>query len=237
MKKICVLLSFAVVAVCLFLGLLSGCSEETTRPTITRLSTSHECGVAPLAVEFRAFASGGTHFDQPTSGNNFLEFAWDFGDGNTSTAALTYHEYEMPGDYRVNVTATDAEGLTATKSTDIHVRSNTFNIEAIRTPAEYRVAANRIVHFKYDVSACGIADDDPTRFHHFVPVWTLLDGMTVRSHEFMIRMPGYAVTDTVILNVNYYSASEVLADTLYIDVFEQGHHGDPMIDPGDGKNN
>lgn len=43
-----------------------------------------------------------------------VTWAWDFGDGNTSTEAAPTHEYMAPGIYEARVTMDSAEGVTAT---------------------------------------------------------------------------------------------------------------------------
>jgi hypothetical protein len=65
-------------------------SEFTATPT---------CGQAPLSVEFKA-----PEADVTTS------YRWEFGDGETSTAATVTHTYNSPGIYDVALTVTNAGG-------------------------------------------------------------------------------------------------------------------------------
>ncbi|MHB0756619.1 PKD domain-containing protein [Polaribacter sp. M15] len=46
-------------------------------------------------------------------------YLWDFGDGNTSTEANPNYTYATGGLYRVTLTTTSSDGLTATASTDV----------------------------------------------------------------------------------------------------------------------
>ena len=60
----------------------------------------------PLAVTFTGNTSG-------TSGK--VNYAWDFGDGNTSTSQSPSHTYTAYGNYTVSFSATDATGCTGTE--------------------------------------------------------------------------------------------------------------------------
>ena len=62
-------------------------------------TTSPASGEAPLDVQFTDTSTGG-----PTA------WAWDFGDGTTSTAQNPAHTYTQPGSYAVTLTATNAVG-------------------------------------------------------------------------------------------------------------------------------
>lgn len=53
--------------------------------------------------------SGATSSD---ADNDALSFAWNFGDGTTSTGATTSHVYTQDGTFTVELTVTDARGLT-----------------------------------------------------------------------------------------------------------------------------
>lgn len=69
-------------------------------------------GEAPFAVQFA---------DGSTSGGSLAAWAWDFGDGATSTAPSPAHTYAQPGVYTVTLTVRDAAGLTATSSATVTV--------------------------------------------------------------------------------------------------------------------
>lgn len=55
-----------------------------------------------LSVEFKSLASGG--------GNKITGYAWDFGDGNTSTDASPSHLFAGAGDFTVSLSVTDELG-------------------------------------------------------------------------------------------------------------------------------
>ncbi|MCA9921998.1 MAG: PKD domain-containing protein, partial [Anaerolineales bacterium] len=75
-------------------------------------------GVAPLAVNFDG--SGSSDSDGAIS-----SYAWDFGDGNSSTAVSPSHTYTTAGTYVVTLTVTDDQGATGTDSVTITVLPDT----------------------------------------------------------------------------------------------------------------
>ncbi len=79
-------------------------------------------GIAPLAVQF---ADASTFTDAPIVG-----WAWDFGDGETSTAPSPQHTYNAPGVHTVRLTVTDTAGLTHSAVSEVtvyHPASLTLN--------------------------------------------------------------------------------------------------------------
>jgi PKD repeat protein len=89
-------------------------------------TASPTSGTAPLAVQFADTSTGA-----PGS------WAWDFGDGTTSTLQNPTHIYADPGSYTVTLTATDAAGLsdTATMTGMITVTASTDFEAALEAPA------------------------------------------------------------------------------------------------------
>jgi len=101
------------------LTVTSGSQTKTCSQVITVTGTSMTVtctadvtsGVAPLKVTFAASATGG-----PST----YAYAWDFGDGATSTSQNPIHTYTAPGPYHAVVTVTSG-GQTATCAKDIAV--------------------------------------------------------------------------------------------------------------------
>ncbi|QSF56523.1 ThuA domain-containing protein [Nocardioides sp. zg-1228] len=85
------------------------------QPPTVAFTASTTSGEAPLPVSFDS-----TVIDP--DGNTPVTYAWDFGDGATSTQADPSHTYTTPGRYVVSLTATDARGAEATSTTEITVR-------------------------------------------------------------------------------------------------------------------
>ena len=66
---------------------------------------------SPLSIDVDASSS--------TDDSGIISYLWDFGDGNTSSSITTVHPYAMAGNYTVELTVTDAEGLTHTSSVSL----------------------------------------------------------------------------------------------------------------------
>jgi PKD repeat protein len=70
-------------------------------------------------------------FDASTSTNNgspcgvACSYAWDFGDGQTSTGITTSHAYTKPGNYTARLTVTDARGASAVLAKSVTVTAGT----------------------------------------------------------------------------------------------------------------
>ena len=71
-------------------------------------SAINPSGHAWLNVTFTASPSAGSW--------NYTNWAWSFGDGNTSSLQNPTHTYTKPGTYRANVTVTDSSGAKATSN-------------------------------------------------------------------------------------------------------------------------
>jgi len=83
---------------------LSGCPTPDPTPTkpSAAFSATPTSGAAPLAVQFT---------DQSTAGSSAItSWAWNFGDGGTSTAEDPSHTYDADGTYTVALTVTSADG-------------------------------------------------------------------------------------------------------------------------------
>ncbi len=91
-----------------------------------RASANRTSGAAPLAVEFSSAGSS-----DPEGGA--LTYAWNFGDGSTSTAVNPSHTYTGSGQYTAGLTVTDPGGRTGNTSVIINV-GNTAPTVTLNTP-------------------------------------------------------------------------------------------------------
>jgi PKD repeat protein len=96
------------------LAFLSGCQGDTADlpPPVADFSADVDAGDAPLRVQFR---------DDTVSPAGIDSWAWDFGDGGTSTEQHPVHIYTVGGTYTVSLTVTAPSGTdTAVKVDGIH---------------------------------------------------------------------------------------------------------------------
>ncbi|HEV2951316.1 MAG TPA: PKD domain-containing protein, partial [Actinomycetota bacterium] len=145
-------------------------------PLAADFSASRTSGGAPLAVDFTDTSAG-----EPTV------WAWDFGDGTTSSAQNPSHTYSTPGTYTVTLTVTDADGFTSTKTRAAYVTVEALAAEFTGSPTSG--AAPLAVTFS-DASTGG-----PTSW-----AWDFGDGGTSseQNPSHIYSTPGtYTVTLTV----------------------------------------
>ncbi|MFD5692589.1 PQQ-dependent sugar dehydrogenase [Streptomyces rubiginosohelvolus] len=100
----------------------------SNRSPVARAAADKTSGPTPLAVSFSSAGSA-----DPEGGN--LTYAWDFGDGTTSTDPNPSHTYTTAGTYNPTLTVTDPEGLTGTASLVV-TAGNTAPTVTLTTPAD-----------------------------------------------------------------------------------------------------
>ena len=123
--KILVLL----LAIALVFGVLAGCVEDTDEepdepdepdepePTMPTASFTYE----PMDVNI-TIGMDVNFTDTSTLGDaTTLTWAWDFGDGNTSTEQNPMHNYSMAGNYTVTLTVTDETDDTLTDMSEAEI--------------------------------------------------------------------------------------------------------------------
>lgn len=100
----------------------------SNRSPVARAAADRTSGPTPLAVSFSSAGSA-----DPEGGN--LTYAWDFGDGATSTAANPSHTYTTAGTFNPTLTVIDPEGLTGTASLVV-TAGNSAPTVTLNTPAD-----------------------------------------------------------------------------------------------------
>lgn len=158
MKRVLTVTAICLAAVSLAL-LAAGCKEDS-KPRITRMNVTPSCGVAPVSVVATAYASGGDESGSPLGGNNNLEMTWQFGDGGTGATSVTYHTYNVAGEYDVVVTATDPAGETASANVPIVVLPDSLVVEVATNFPNNDPTTADVVRFDATVYTCGV--DYPT---------------------------------------------------------------------------
>jgi PKD repeat protein len=108
--------------------------------------------IAPVA-NFTSAISGLTATFTDTSfdfDGTVVSWAWNFGDGSTSTAINPSHTYAIAGTYTVRLIATDNSGLINTKAQAINVGSNI--VQTYSNTTDVAIADNATVYSTIAVS-------------------------------------------------------------------------------------
>jgi cytochrome c len=99
-----------------------------TRTPVARATADKDSGPTPLTVQFSSEGSEDADGDE-------LTFAWDFGDGETSTEANPTHTFDEAGTYNVRLTATDSTGKSG-NSTVVITAGNTRPTVELTVPVQ-----------------------------------------------------------------------------------------------------
>lgn len=176
---------------------LSGCDEdEAPKPSVSRLYASESCGVAPMRVAFRAEATGGELFDDPTGGNSWLKLSWDFGDGTVieDGESIAYHRYETSDEYLVTVTVEDARGERFQRSLTVTVNPDSLLVTPFAVAGndtlgeEFSVTACQPLLLGFQVETCGF-DPRTDSYDRFVSRWTVDGQPLARPDQPLIFVP------------------------------------------------
>jgi len=134
-------------------------------------------GVAPLAVNFDSYGSA-----DPDGA--VVAYAWDFGDGSSSSEANPSHVYQSVGKFNAALTVTDNVGAKASSSTAITVMDNEAGcisncMSVDRISLSYSLYQNRITGLVWVHDE----NDRPIEGAVVHAVWTLPDGSTKDSYS------------------------------------------------------
>ena len=98
-------------------------------PPVVQASASPTEGPTPLTVTFSSAGSSDPE-GQP------LTYLWNFGDGQTSTAANPQHTYNAAGQYQARLTVSD--GVNSTLSTPLSIAAGNRPVVSISSPTDGR---------------------------------------------------------------------------------------------------
>ncbi|UPT45743.1 ThuA domain-containing protein [Streptomyces sp. WAC00303] len=115
------------------------------RSPIAEAAANKTSGTAPLKVKF---SSAGT----ADGDDDPLTYAWDFGDGGTSTAADPTHTYKKNGTYTATLTAEDPTGRTGSASVHVTVGNTAPTVELVLPEDGQLFEFGDAVPFKVNVS-------------------------------------------------------------------------------------
>lgn len=198
MKRVSIPLAISLAATLLAV-LASGCKDDT-KPRITRIYLTPECGVAPVEVMAAAYASGGDESGDPLGGNNNLELNWVFGDGGTGATSVAYHTYTVPGNYTVQVTATDPGGESAQASRPMLVLADSLVVDVATNFPGGGATTSDIVRFEVSAESCDV--DFPTVPGDSVKVALRWEMHDAENHVFDGTSPAFQFTEAGTYNVD-----------------------------------
>lgn len=100
---------------------VTGCTDQANATVTVSIPTADFSGTplfgcGPLTVDFTDLSTANP------AAVPINQWAWDFGDGNTSNQQNPTHIYQTPGIYTVTLTVTDANGCTATQTRPAYVQ-------------------------------------------------------------------------------------------------------------------
>jgi outer membrane protein OmpA-like peptidoglycan-associated protein len=111
----------------LFTGVTLHFGGKKCPPSTATASVYPASGAAPLTVQFDGATTGGCP--------NYT-YAWDFGDGSSSTDQNPSHTYQAVGDYVASLTVTDSKGTISRNSVSLTVSCPPLYCTASGNPTE-----------------------------------------------------------------------------------------------------
>ncbi len=168
-------------------------------------------GTIPLSVNF----TGSNSVDDV----GVISYAWDFGDGGTSTEADPQHVFTTPGVYTVSLTVTDGDGNTDTATQEIEVLGTGVGPTAVVSatpesgapPLEVTFTGSdstddvEIVTYAWDFGDGGTSDEAD-------PVYTYVNPGTYTATLTVTDAEGLTDTATIDIVVNAPPVAIPLAD-------------------------
>lgn len=106
--------AFILIVIISLTSVLFGCQSITNQPPKAYFTWDPSNEKVDLTIYFDAS-------DSYDSDGVFLDYNWNFGDGDTDTGVIAFHEYESAGQYTVMLTVTDDDGATDSETEIIQV--------------------------------------------------------------------------------------------------------------------
>ncbi|HVF90767.1 MAG TPA: PKD domain-containing protein, partial [Blastocatellia bacterium] len=140
-------------------SLAGGFTYVSSRPPTVAITASTLSGMLPLSVSFTSSASDPDGF--------IASYRWDFGNGQTSTAASPNVIYSSAGSFTARLTVTDNSGATANASVVINVLGGQAPSVRVLTPnTRVTLRANSV----YDIT------------------WSVATGTEIRQQEIYLTL-------------------------------------------------
>jgi PKD repeat protein len=98
----------------------SGTVQNAVLASVPDLAPISNPGGPYAAIAGEAISLNGSLSVDPDT-NMIASYNWDFGDGTNESGPVVSHVYGTPGTYTANLTVTDIDGVTTTKSTTVTV--------------------------------------------------------------------------------------------------------------------
>lgn len=156
----------APLAIVIAIALCAGCPQqqntEDTGPVKAVLAISATMGAAPLTVNVSAV-------DSTSINGGPLIYAWDFGDGGTSTGMTALHIFANPGRYTVRLRVSDPTGAFDTDAAEVRVSGGSV----IAVIAADRTSGGRPLTVQFDGTQSIVLNDTIRDY-----LWDFDDGGT-----------------------------------------------------------
>jgi PKD repeat protein len=199
----------------------TGMAEPHVMATATWVNSGAVANQAPTAAFTFSCTDLSCDFNGSSSSDpdgTIVDYAWDFGGGNTATGATPTYAFPAAGTYPVTLTVTDDEGASASQTQDVTVSA------ANQAPTASFTVACTDLSCRFDGSASNDTDGNIVNY-----AWDFGDGATagapVVDHTYAAAGT-YTVTLTVTddagasatsvqnVSVTTAAAAEILVDSL-----------------------
>ena len=165
--------------------------DPENTPPVADATASPLSGIAPLTVFFDAGASSDADSDP-------LTYAWDFGDGDSSTLESPSHVFTSAGSYSVTLTVNDGNGGTDTETLTITVTPGSNDAPTAVAAATAGIGGAPL---SYQFTGSGSTDPEGDALTY---AWDFGDGQSASgetvTHDFPVAgtyTVSLTVTDTV----------------------------------------